>query len=248
LAICIPLISSALAVSLGELEQQSGRVSSDPDMGTSSTEEFETFEDYGIAFEYPSDWKIQEVLGDSDHGNVTLYRLDILENLIYTSYITISWEEAIAESYPESFLDMLVLLRTADPNNTDIEVIDSTPITVDGNKAAVRTISYVDYDGHDVHDRYVAFNSGASDRFIRIGYVSHVAFEDAAGFDHIVATLHEIESEGDETETEATRNRIPVIDALTPSLDSPQAARTSINWTASCIRSDETQLFRFFDL
>lgn len=191
------LFSLSSAEDFGQLTQNTGQDASgglekiqSADQGVSGG--FEKYEEYGLAFEYPAEWKVKDESGTSSSGSVTLYKLGLAGiSTIFTSTIKIHWDESMANVDPDEFLNLYVELYKQDENYSNVEVEDSSSIIVDGNNAALKVIRIETSDGTQYIDRGVAFTSSNSKRWIRMDYFTPEQLDDETAFNHVVVSFHD---------------------------------------------------------
>jgi predicted secreted protein len=154
-------------------------------------EEVNKYEKYGLSFEYPPGWRFQEEAGNSSCGNVTVFKLTPLGDFIWTTRMMVEWNEEWSEVDPEYLADIYVASEEQDPSLTDVEVIERSPTSVDGNKAAARLLKLRNLEGDEIKERHVIFTSSFSQRLIEIRYYAPVFLEDEAAFNLVVSTFRE---------------------------------------------------------
>jgi hypothetical protein len=163
-------------------------------LSTVTSAETNKFDKYNISFEIPSDWRLKEDYGSSSNGNATLYKADVVNGIIYSTYLTVGWTQTFWGLDPEYVLDLYMKSFNQDANVSDFQITDNKSIIVDGNKAASRVFNYK-YGNEDHIGRYIGFTSPSSRRWIMFYSVPLAIFEDPVVFDRIANTFQDTTSQ-----------------------------------------------------
>jgi len=137
-----------------------------------------------ISFEYPSDWSLVDESGEFSRGNVTLFAPNILHPL------EIDWSSEFSGLSPEEVLELVVVNLQSDPASKNLEVVNRSTSTVDGQPAAVW---YLRYETMKIPylARSVAFIAPSSRSFL-ITYNRPVLYaSDESGLEHLLDTWRE---------------------------------------------------------
>jgi len=154
-------------------------------------DEYKHFDEYNLTFSYTPDWRIKDVFGTYADGNVTLYRGDVYNGAIYTSFITVKWGGMFSGLDPEYVLDLYVRSYQQDSSYYQVEVVDDSPTVVDGENAARRILRARNPDGENITIRNIGFTSIRSNRWIYMSYNTREAIDDEAGFNEVAETFRD---------------------------------------------------------
>jgi len=142
---------------------------------------YETYENFGITFEYPSLWSVTGT-GSYSEGNVTLSSNDAL--------LEMAWSENFAVFDPQVLLGMEVDMFQFELGQS-VPVVDRSGV-VDGNPAYAKVLSL---DMQEVQDTcmFVDFISSKSNRFVNIAFITPTyASQNIANFEHILNTWEDL--------------------------------------------------------
>jgi hypothetical protein len=178
----------ALCISaLGQYYPETGKI----DTGTSYSNEdpyasqYITYNKFGISFEYPEGWDCFDDDTSNPSEGDTLIQSGFLGNpmdflgdtslmgtgSLQTLTATVSWSKALGKKDLDSVMSHAISQRRQ--KFSDMNVLDSPSIIIDGNTALVKKVYGTTTDGYSTSSSseiVIAFISSRSDRAIEIGY------------------------------------------------------------------------------